>query len=830
MAIQRTLGPFNGLMTSMDPRDIPEGYAQDMQNVRIEDGKIRLRYGFSTLAAGSASAVYGFSHLVGYNTSTYAKVEEFVSFETIGGNTRAYSVHPSTYAKTEIKNGVSSVNLNASDWNAVSFGSNAYFLNPNNTTPIYQHAIADATSLKAVAGPSSPTTALRHTLVYDWAGGNGGYAKQAFTSFDPTNAAHVAFTGKGNNTGSSLLSDGTLKLAMNTAGTAYATTVTLDFSSATGSTLDFSYNDIFQFTIRFADLTIDPASLKITFTNADGSPLSWGAEIDTHWEGDTVVVRAEFKGKTRTDWDNIDQIKFDFTITATPIDNPYIYIYPFIIGMVDCTEAPVISGPGARQFSYSYYDSVNQWESDMYGTWSSGYLTISNDKLLGYNPARVLPGLGVWVKIYSAASPDAAVDKVRIYVLAPVVQSGQTPWGRVTEQNDATTTSYFRMTAAEVIAITDRFSPASARLSRVKAACPFKGWMVWLMKGGYQNIQHSRVGVELNLASDLDQPDDDNRGATFSLADNFADEPICAHQAGDALIIFGDRGIYAQVGDRPSQMTPPKKIPDSMRIANQFAACRGRDSEGNPGVFFVSYGCEGVYFVQVDQSFDGNQGFRLVEVSTAIRGLIKSYASTSTVRIGRDEHLDAVWIIDTDDAFVLRRPSLIDGQRQWERYNFSGEAWSYLAFTSDYYKRVIGSDGDIVQVEYSSPTSYYTTYKGTDAGCYWQSKDYDGPMRRIGRIIMLPSFPVGGTNGPSVTLTIGGVTEGGTSTSGKVPNVDAVSPASTPRRAYRFGYKCAGQHLNLKINFNSFSQGGMVDQFCRELLIEEIPIGQRLLR
>ena len=78
MSSTRRIFPFRGLFTGLE-EDGPEGTASDLCNVRIYDGRLRLRGGWREITAvdGNVTTVRGFQRVVGYDGS-YARQEEWL--------------------------------------------------------------------------------------------------------------------------------------------------------------------------------------------------------------------------------------------------------------------------------------------------------------------------------------------------------------------------------------------------------------------------------------------------------------------------------------------------------------------------------------------------------------------------------------------------------------------------------------------------------------------------------------------------------------------------------------------------------------------------------
>lgn len=842
----RQIGPFLGLMTAVDAHSLPDGYAQDLQNVRIEDGKLRIRNGYGILDATGLTPVYGFDHVIGYSGTT--EVEEIIGMLTTGGNVRAHSINPSTGAETEITNGGSGVNLNASSWKSVAFEDKAYLINPSNTPSVYQHTIGTNTSLTPISTPAKPTTGLAVRSKYS-ATSYTTYDTVSFSGLTMTSSTDCYCTGVLNSSGNAnpggVNSGSGFRLTMyNIQWTNLDGSCTIDLDP---SVKDWTYNDIFAFTVRVDGVGIDPGSIRLSVINNDGSPIEIeasdievapvslpGARMFFH-------VRAEFKEKVRADWDNIRKLKFSFRCDGgTGTAAPTIEFHSFTIGCVDASHYPAALQDNL-QFAYSYRINASGLESDRVGRYTGSTalpLIVSNTTLEGKPPLGFQTGpLGVWLEFTTAVSSDGNVDEMRLYV------KEQNGWKLIVTQSDATTTYLYRMTIEEVRTLTTAGN-TQGQLSSIIGATPFMGWMVWLKKGGASNILHSRVGEPLRLASDSDPLDDDLRGETFSMADNFGDEPLCAFQAGSALIILGKYGAYAQVGTRPSQMSPVRKIPGSFGVANQFAACRWRDDEGNPGVAFVSRGLEGVYMVQVDQSFDGDQGFRLIELSTDIRGLLNEYMSAP--RMMADDARDSLWVVDGDAAFVLRRPSIVNGRRMWERYRYAKDNGagaktdldiSYVTSSPNRGKQALTAAGTVIQIEYNQSNSAYSAdasfrlpmgdYTTQTYASYWKSKNFTGPNRRVIRVQMDPKPSEAVVNGAGMIVSVEGLDR--TDAAANTATYTSQTSPSSFRRHKRFGYKTQGWDFSYQVTFDDGTQSTPNDIRADKLLFEELTLGNRKL-
>ena len=748
----RTIKPFFGLMTSADAADIPDGYASDLLNVRTEDGQINSRYGFRNLGAAPNpfTAFRGFDYVAGYDTNN-AEVEEFIAIQEISGAVKPYSVNPSTWARTEITNSGVGLNLHASDWKALTFQEHSYHFNPNSI--VYRHVIGNNSSFKPLTPPTAPAAAPTYTVTYGHT--EASYARLSFTGVHMTN--DVVYSGAAVNNGFSVVNaDGTMRISHTATATTSSVEITLN--GATGPGLqDWYDNDIFYIQLASTGspvFRIDPASVIITFTNDAGTVFTPSMTVFPLQNNPQILgCRLHFLNKTRTDWGNdtgtgkIRKIKIEYRPTNFTGTGPtnYLTISRPIVGGVDL-QTPYFREPGSTGINivYTHYNSTDDFESGR-----SPDLFIPRAVLFGSQPANTVPGLGIHLRINTVASADASVTHNRYYVS----NASTGDLHRIASVADSTLNWTHKLTYEEVLRL-PTYTLGTFKNDKVLSACAHKGSVVWCYDFGYQNVRFSRVGEPEKLANPLDIEEDFNRGATYSLADNYDDKALAVFSVGDAVIFCGAKGTYAMVGDLPSTMTFPKKIPGTSGIPGQFAACKWADDDGNPGVAVIDRNSGALNFIQVGNNFDGANGFRITELSSMIRGTLRSFlvdgqsalsiTDFSGVRMAFDESNRSLWTVLGKRAVVWRRPALMDGNRQWELYEYntggSSTQIKYLAFSSRYRQIWARSTGEIDENEWNSSTRSYITGTNRDAGnaigsIYWQSKKYLDVPRRISHVL-----------------------------------------------------------------------------------------------
>jgi hypothetical protein len=686
--------PFMGLYTAMG-EDTPPGYASSMLNVRVGDGKARPRYGYRNLQAAPSGYVagYGFERLSGYDDSEVNQ-EEWVSIEDRSGTAKPYSVNKTTGARTVILNGVTPLSLQKSPWRGFVFQGDSYWVNPDSTPSIFRHEIGDATSWSQIGTLSAPgACAIAYASPY---------SSLVFT------AGSVARTGVAS--ADAFIYSGTGVSIQHTASTEGLASFEIDLNGSTAGIQDWSKRDHFSFkllTPSSVAFEIDFDSVVVTISNNDGTPVLFTPPTQVIKPSDETNARyytCFYDAKTRADWDNIRKIKVAYTVTAstgTAADN-LLKLSSFEVGYIDFNFGT--SPEADTTFALAYYDSTTGLESALTtAVVPKNYLSSTRME------PEALPRLS-W-KLTFTIPNGASSDKVRVYVKI------DDTYYLVDEVADTVGTYQLAKNRVEVeTANTEHSGGAFAVQTGIINGAAFKGWAVWLYEGGYRNIRHSKVGSPIVITedgSDVDESDN-TRPATFSLADDFADEPVGAVGAGDALMILGKEGVYTQAGDYPSQMTPPRKIPGSNGCANKFAYGRFKSDAGEYGVSWLDQ-AGNIWFAGSSLAFASDAGAKPVELSAPIRGYVRQFliddsdiANTdfTDARMAVDEATQSLWVTLGNRALVLRPPTL-GGTRQWEAYEF--------ALTSD------GGGGgtDTVTTEYDDADGAVTSVARTDDTDAW---------------------------------------------------------------------------------------------------------------
>lgn len=781
------LGPFLGLVTSVGPEFIPDSAASDMLNYEIEDGALTPCFGYRNLAAArtnydAAIGVVALEYLQGYDSSNNL-VEEYISFERDTVNNAANKVSPfsrsvTTGAATEILNSAARLNLTTSgQWRGFSWRDVAYWMNPNETTTLYKHTLGSTTSFTPIAVPASPANPPTVACVYGSSGSQ--YARLSWAGL--TVASDLTVTGNAN-ASASYLTANVLNVAHT--GAPQASSVTIDLSettAATGSNYSFDWydNDIFGLSLYSGELgnslapglVIDPQSLRIEFIDSAGTTTFTPSATEYTFQrsdvgfGFTMAVRFKFDGKTRSAWGSgsvtpanvavglangkVKKLKLSYTVTGGSgnVSFNFLRIDSMVIGGVEMLQwNGDFEQEDMLQFAYSHYNSSTGFESGL-----SAKVTAMNTLIDGTKPFAQLKPFGTWLTVTGANSSET--DNNRLYVRVQSLTTGAFEWKRVATQADSTLAIPYRITYSERLALSGYSNISPFTLTGLKFGVQWKGWVVWCYTGGYQNIRHSRVGDPEKQALTTDSPNDEDaisHGQTFSLADNFGDEPLNAFPCDDVLLVAGSNGVYAQQGPYPSALTPFKRLPGDQGVAGPFACCRWLDDQGQPGMVFVSKNGDGVYFAVVSDATD-ERGMRVVPLDTAIQGQLiewlrdgQSLTNFDTCRVWVDQQQDSLWVAMKNRALILRRPSHVDKKRQWIKREWTMANSATLAQVSSSTRRRVRwmrSTGLFDENEYNSNTNVYITGSSRDGGStmiapYWVSGKDQGENRQLMNIFI----------------------------------------------------------------------------------------------
>ncbi len=729
MAKTVRLGPFSGAITGVDDSAIPAGNASATLNADTLDGWIRPRKGFRTVLAAQATFATArcLRHLMGF-TSAYASIEELVTVEKLGATVRPYTTNPATWTRAELTDGANHLSLNDSEWDAIASDDCAYFLNP--TDGIYKHVMGTNTSFTHLVKPATPTTLLTYGTV--------GQEAWFWGTLDPTDAGDVVVDGTVAKNAGSVNTDGNLFIAHAGTGAAWFQAI-LDAGGGPGKK-DWKYRDAITFHLHpndYSRFDIDVNSIVVTLTNDAGAPVSLAQSsivVEDAGSGQYTVTVWFETGKTRTDWGDgagtgkTKKIKVAYNVTKNSGAGTSTQLrVSFVIasGVRFVPRDLASNSAGVVTVGYSYVNSTTGFESDIGGVIDISFVNIGAQQ----------PGTpyetGAIVIFTHVACGDAGVDKVRYHIKD---QDGY--WHQVTEQNDTTLTYNCAVSYAEllVLAVSDIKSFDTVR--SIVGAFPFRGAICWLYAGGKENLKYSRISDPEAQYSANDTVTDTDRGATFSMSENFDDEPLGGWGFGDAAMIAGSRGVYWQLGERPSYLSPPAKIEGAPGCAGRHAFAPWRDDRGSSSLLWLGTDGE-LWSAHVDPS----GGTASACVSATQRGSIKQFLATdpglslANAMVFAHEASESLWIVLGARAVVLRKRAVHDGKRWWAFYEY--QLTGILRVSSSTERGIVwmNSAGVLQEVEWNSATDLAIDGVNRDGGQpmpdgYWRSKTFQpGPSR-----------------------------------------------------------------------------------------------------
>jgi len=701
------------MVSSVDPSMIPESAASDMLNVTVEDRTIKPRKGYRNISAAPASfeKCCGFVYVNGYDGS-FNGIEEYLSFEKRSGTVKPYSVNPSTGVRTKLTNGASELSLNDGDWFAVACQGKAYCF--NSADGIYRRTLGSAASFAPMTMPSSPTTTIGWAFAPD--------NTVSWGTLDPTSGTSVAVTGAAANANSANES-GILRICHTGSG-AGSFQIVMDATGGPGKQ-DTKYRDCILFSLSAYDATkfdIDPSSVVVELANDDGTPKTLTASLVVYRQvqsGNYSFAAWFESGKTRADWGDgagtgkTKKLKISYTVSkytssATSAQKGLrIWLTSFCgVRMVPTQNA---SEPGGTLgIGYSYYNSTSGWESDIGGVAEVPYSVLTG----GIGAESTPSNKGARLTLTTVATGSA--DKVRHYV-----RDIDGYWHKVNEQDDTTLTFTLQINYLEVLACDVYSSRQFETTKKILCAAEFRNSIIW----GYEDgvLRYSRQDTPEAQQSPYDKEDDTAKGADWPISAAKDDKPLAIVASGDYVYTAGSKGVYYQIGDRPSNMTNPARIHGSAGIAGRRAACAFQG-----GMAYVTKFGEILH-----ATYEG-----ISRIGTLLGDWLRGFLGSdlSECWIVYNEQRDSLLIGLGQQAVCLTRPNFTDGKRDWQPYKWASFV-QIPSFTPQYgivWERI---GGEIDQFEVNSENGSFIEGGSRDAGSempegYWQSKEFGDPSQR----------------------------------------------------------------------------------------------------
>lgn len=708
-----------GLFTAQDG-NTPDGYAQSLQDVRLDNGKVLGRYGFRAFhsAPASMNAVYGFQRVLGYDGSYNAK-EYWLGVGTTTG-THPWKWDPD--GTTTILGSILDTSLNASPWVIRHFDGSAYFINPLDNRAPLKHDLGAVTALDSL-----PFSSLVGTVVVTGSGvpswgatiptinGRTGLSASPTLSGD-FNSANISQFVTGHNSGTG------------------ASAFVIDISALAAGVRDFSRIDTIRFTIAPDDSTstarIDPNSVVISLENAGAVALPCTAYWTTTTDSaGSFVVEAYWDAKTRADYADIRKIKVSYRVSSSGA-SARLRDFLFMVALWYPDTAKDVSLTAENMIEYGVTRTgAGSQESDMSrvlvpASLQSSLRTLANGS--GRSAFLYIPVPSMPYKIYMRCSDG----------LFHQIASGTTD----------VSASPIEVYYTDLDGINNPVFEGPPLVAGAVSAVPYKSWFVWLYKGGRANVRHSRVGNPEKLASSYDDLSDTGRGADFTLASAFDDQPIGGAECGSVLCLLGSNGVYSQTGDSPSGMTPTRKLAEAPGCAGLYAFAPFRSDRGEEGIVYVDKFGEHVWFVGSSQLFAADASGRAVKISEAIPGEVRKWLveatgkPVSTIHVEVDEATGDLWVINWNRALVYTQSRDGESGRFWLRHHFTLDApktagWSYFSFGP---RRLwaLKSTGATSELAWNSSTGAYIVGANRDGGYPLSNPHYEiGQMARYGHRI-----------------------------------------------------------------------------------------------
>lgn len=732
---------FSGIMTAIDPANVPDGYASDALNVRIEGGSLYPRYGYGNLKAAVTNfeSCQGLFYASGYDGSANF-VEDYIAFIRLSTHTAGkcrpyrYNLGTSTWVPITYSGGTAP-DLDLSHWRVATIRNKAYFINDNGS--LYSYVIGDTDSLVLMDAPDKPTGL--------WTLAKSFYAtRYDLTATDASSASEMTMTGAARQSTSSTDSaTRTFNIQHNRSGTttgASSIAVICDGGAGRPAKLDMYASDFLWFNIKTnlasTLFALDPNQFAISVTNDDG--LTFVADTVYVYNNSKTNfpeywVRAEFKNKTRSQWGNgsgtgkINGIIVSYFVTknssASDLGTTVYISMPVVGGVNPFPDGWEEKLTDELTFGYTAYNSTTGWESDMADVKGITYASIMG----GYQPYYYAPPK----LTFSIPAGFSDADKWRLYL-----RDEDGVFRLVMEQADSSLSYILVKNYAEMLAGTIYEPKKFETDSPMSCAGRFRGSMVWGIARGEDNVAFSRVTDAEALSTVWDEEDDLDKGETYSLSDSFDDYPIGLMGFGDYLFLLGQNRVYWQIGDRPSNMSNPAPVPASYGVAGYETYCAWKDDSGTPVLAYLDkYG--GFWAIAMSGG-----GPVATELSLPIRGLIKAYLadeqslSLANASVFSDTRTNTLWITLGTRALMLSAPHEFTGKRSWMKHNFNLSGISWVA--SSFQRGVVWvrSDGKLDEAFWKSSSSEW--YDGTliDGGSempegYWESGEYYGPNVRV---------------------------------------------------------------------------------------------------
>lgn len=506
-------------------------------------------------------------------------------------------------------------------------------------------------------------------------------------------------------------------------------TLLVTLAGLTASNQNYQYSDChaFRITRSATTLVFDLSSVQVYMKDTAGTrvdmdtrvlPISSSAETNLEY-----CVFCRFPpGKTRTNWTTTKHFGIEVNVTA---------------GTGTLTLSPVKIGgmPGLYvpnkdwQLGYAWKRSDTGLVSGIGGAITLPWQDLRGDLAFASNaPGFTELWMGVIPYLTLQGSDETAVDLTDIVVRQEIAlgdRSGDKAWSqwrKVDEVTEASPTNYYFQTESATFGQKPAFTQGVFEYDDIVNAAVIHGSVLWMFRRNHRLcIRYSAVGDPLNLVK-LDNTDldilDPNEGANFTLSDQYNDQAVMALPIPNGAVIGALGGIFVQNGSVPLQMSPVYRLPGSMGVCGPDAIKLWHDQFDNPAIVYVTPKADMVNMVPILAVGDPqDKAYRPGELSIDLRGHVQDFLTQGSLSINTDRMLvevdprgDSLLIVYVDRAIVMKRKSLMDGKRPWEKHRYymgpTGSSWLKAHFKEDVGYRLMRIDGSLDEIWFDSSDNF----------------------------------------------------------------------------------------------------------------------------
>lgn len=684
MSESAIVAPFKGLWKRQSATS-PEGKATAMLNALcVTEGDLKPRYGFRTVSnrpAGVTEFVArGFALLQGYDAD-FDGLSEFVTVEKRDGIVRPYSVDLSTGARTAITNGATALSLPDGMYQGVAYDDRSYWINPESNTPLYKHLIGTLTSWDTLVDTAYVPPAVSPVLglnpmppatrnIAKGAGADTITVSSADGVDMPpataTAAGVLEVTGNDNDNG---VSHRTKTEIVFNAGEDWSMHGYIAVEVLSGVIFPAFERTNLKVEIKIGAAWVELDTKEI-FNSAQTKVLIMARIRGVAGIGAVLGIRFSIGGYVARNTSGTA-----YKVNPIKLCGSFMEAKDNAVRLWDGADAGdgleyavrFCQAAGAVPVSAVTRNSVNKYAAagDLlaeYGVRLGGRISITVAAQDGglYSHVEVL-------------RQNQAKDKwYRIGLLVNVDTAKMTD---VIEDYELVTPTYPEVVLGSGGA-TGAKPPFSTR--GIVAVFYYRGRLVWLRKGGKDNISLSRVGEpEETFDKNNIPPDSDlGRPVDLSMSPDLADEPIGGAEVGNGAIFVGHRGLYAMTGVLASEIQSPARIPGSTGGCGRFAFSKCI-IQGQPGLAVMDKSGS-IWFVTVEGAFSGDASIRPVELTYDLWKYAKTFLydeqrdeygmlDLSSIWMQWDEFEQALWVGAGRRALILR----VSAERpEWEPYEY----------------------------------------------------------------------------------------------------------------------------------------------------------------